>query len=134
MATPRMIRTLVVDDSPVFLRSIERFIATQKGIEVIGRALTGQQAVMLSDQLQPDLVLMDCTMPGMGGIEAAGLIKAQPHAPMVVMLSFNDPAEYEEAARMQGADAYMLKSELGARLCPLIHTLFTPSPAMPRAC
>jgi len=126
MATPRTIRTLVVDDSPVFLRSIERFIATQKDIEVIGRALTGQQAVAMSDQLQPDLVLMDCTMPGMGGIEATGLIKARPHPPLIVMLSFNDPAEYEEAARRRGADAYMLKSELGARLCPLIHTLFAP--------
>jgi DNA-binding NarL/FixJ family response regulator len=134
MATLHMIRTLVVDDSPIFLRSIERFMAAQEGIEVIGRASTGQQAVALSDQLQPDLVLMDCTMPGMGGIEAAGLIKARPHPPRVVMLSFNDPAEYEEAARKRGADAYMLKSELGACLCPLIHMLFAPSSAMPRAC
>ncbi|MCS7061447.1 MAG: response regulator, partial [Anaerolineae bacterium] len=81
------IRTLLVDDNIAILDSVERYVKSLPGVEVVGRARSGQQAIQLVVQLHPDLVLMDVTMPGMNGLEATQQIKKLPGAPRVIVLS-----------------------------------------------
>jgi DNA-binding NarL/FixJ family response regulator len=118
------IRILLVDDSPEFLESATRFLSTDPRIEIVGCALSGAEAVEQVTRVQPDLVLMDCGMPGMNGLEATHNIKAWPGAPRVVILTLHDNAEYRAAAQAAGADGYVTKSEFGMALLPFIHTLF----------
>ncbi len=84
------LRILLVDDNAQFLEVAARTLATVPAIEIVGRALSGRDALEQVTQLQPDLVLMDVAMPNMNGLEATRHIKAQPGAPRVVMLTLHD--------------------------------------------
>ncbi len=118
------IRTLLVDDSPDFLESAARFLSADPFIGIVGCALSGREAIQETDRLHPDLVLMDLGMPGINGLEATYCIRSQPDAPRVVILTLYDNAEYRAAAQEAGADGYVVKSEFGVELIPLIHSLF----------
>jgi DNA-binding NarL/FixJ family response regulator len=115
---------LLVDDSSGFLEMAARFLSTDPRIVVVGHALSGHDALEQVARLNPDLVLMDLVMPGMNGLEATRLIKAQAGAPRVVILTLHDNPEYRAAAEAVGADGFVAKWEVGTQLEPLIHTLF----------
>lgn len=118
------LRILLVDDSPTFLESATRFLAMDVRLEIVGRVLSGGEALEQVPRLCPDLVLMDLAMPGMNGLEATRQIKAQSSAPYIVILTLNDSSEYHAAALAVGADGFVTKSEIGTQLLPLIHSLF----------
>ncbi len=118
------LRILLVDDSLAFLESVSRFLSAHVGIEIVGRVLSGGEALEEVPRLCPDLVLMDLTMPEMNGLEATRHLKAQPIAPYVVILTLNNSSEYHTAALAVGADGFITKSEIGTALLPLIHSLF----------
>ncbi len=118
------LRVLLVDDSHDFLESAARFLSEYPSLEIVGWTFSGRDARELVARLQPDLVLMDLTMPGMNGLEATRQIKALPGAPCVVILTLYDNHEYRSAAEAAGADGFVTKSELGTQLLPLIHTFF----------
>jgi DNA-binding NarL/FixJ family response regulator len=118
------IRTLLVDDSPGFLKAATGFLNATTELEVIGSARSGEEALLQVDELCPDLVLMDLTMPGMGGFEATCRLKNQKVSPRVVILTLHDTPEYRSRARAKGADGFVPKDEFGAQLLPLIHDLF----------
>jgi DNA-binding NarL/FixJ family response regulator len=118
------LRILLVDDSPTFLESAARFLAMDVRLEIVGRLLSGGEALEQVPRLCPDLVLMDLAMPGMNGLEATRQIKAQLSAPYVVILTLNDSSEYHAASLAVGADGFVTKSEIGTQLLPLIHSLF----------
>ena len=118
------LRVLLVDDNHDFLESAARFLSAYPCLEIVGWTFSGRDARELVARLQPDLVLMDLTMPGMNGLEATRQIKALPGAPCVVILTLYDNSEYREAAEAAGADGFVTKSELGTQLLPLIRTLF----------
>jgi DNA-binding NarL/FixJ family response regulator len=129
------IRILLVDDSPEFLESAARFLSADSQIEIVGRALSGAEAMAQVARIHPDLVLMDWGMPGMSGLEATHHLKVRPDAPSIVILTVYDDAEYRAAARAMGADGYVAKSEIGTELLPAIHTLFDElTPVVGRAC
>lgn len=117
-------RTLLVDDSLAFLDSAARFLKGDQRLEIVGRALSGREALEQIPILRPDLVLMDLAMPEMNGLEATRLIKRQPNAPCVVILTLNDSHEYRMAAAAVGADGFVTKSEFAIELLPLIDSLF----------
>lgn len=117
------LRILLVDNSPTFLESATRFLCMDARLEIIGRVLSGGEALEQVPRLCPDLVLMDLAMPGMNGLEATRHIKAQPSAPYVVILTLNDSREYHDAALAVGADGFVTKSEIGTALLPLLHSL-----------
>lgn len=119
-----LIRVLLVDDSPSFLRSAARFLSTDPTIEVVGQALSGRAALEQVAALRPDLVLMDVTLPEANGLEVTRCLKAQQGAPRVVMLTLHDNEEYRTAAREAGASGYMPKGQMGEALFSLIHNLF----------
>lgn len=117
------LRILLVDDNAQFLEVAARTLAAVPSIEIVGRALSGRDALEQVNQLQPDLVLMDVAMPNMNGLEATRQIKAQPNAPRVVMLTLYDASEYRAAAEAAGADDFISKAEFDAQVLPLIHAL-----------
>ncbi len=74
------IRILIADDQQPFREGLRALFRSMPDVEVVGEAATGQEAVTLTEKLQPDVVLMDIKMPGMNGIEATGqILSASPH-------------------------------------------------------
>jgi DNA-binding NarL/FixJ family response regulator len=117
------IRVLLVDDSLEFLEAVARFLSADKRIELIGTTLSGQEVLKKVPDVKPDLILMDIAMPDISGLELTRRIKAQPDAPLVIILTLYDNNEYRSAAGAVRADGFIPKSELGEQLLPLIHSL-----------
>ena len=125
------IQTLLVDDSPIFLGSLRRFVEAHPGVAVIGTAASGREAIDQVARLRPDLVLLDLIMPQMNGLEALRRIRALPVSPLVVVLTLQNEPEFRSAAESEGADGFVTKAEMGQRLLPLIDALFPPTPDRP---
>jgi DNA-binding NarL/FixJ family response regulator len=123
------IRTLLADDNPAFLASLLRFLADRPGVQVLGTARSGREALLFLAQHHPDLVLLDLTMPDLNGLEVLTLLKAQPNAPRVIMLTLHDEPELRRASREAGADDYVTKVEIPERLLPAVEALFPRRPA-----
>lgn len=117
------LRILLVDDSPTFLDAATHALAADPRIEIVGKALSGQEGMDLVAQAQPDLVLMDVAMPHLNGFEATRLIKAQPNAPRIVILTSYDLPHYRTAAQTAGADSFINKADFGTLMLPLIETV-----------
>lgn len=104
------LRVLVVDDHTVVRKGLCALLATEAGIEVVGDAANGREAIALAAALRPDVVLMDLDMPGIDGVEATRQLLAGAAPPRVVVLtSFSLDALLLPAVRA-GATGYLLKS------------------------
>jgi DNA-binding NarL/FixJ family response regulator len=118
-------RIFLVDDSVAFLEAATAFLSTAPGVEIVGRALSGREALAQVTQLRPDVVLLDVVMPDMNGLETTQRIKAEAHAPRVIILTLHDDLEYRIAAKTVGADGFVSKAAFGTQLLPLLQALFT---------
>ena len=118
------VRVLLVDDSPEFLHAADHFLSAHAWLCVVGRALSGQEALAQIDAIDPDLVLMDLAMPGLNGLEVTRQIKLRRAPPRVLIMTLYDIAEYHSAARNVGADGFIAKSELYTRLMPTLQHMF----------
>jgi DNA-binding NarL/FixJ family response regulator len=118
-----MIRVLVADDQDIVRAGLTMLLDAQPGIEVIGEAADGREAVTLAQRLRPDVCLLDIRMPGMDGIEAtrqlAGPDVADPMA--VVVITTFDLDEYVHGALKAGARGFLLKDAGPALLSQAIH-------------
>ena len=102
-------RVLVADDHTVFRYGMRAMLANVRGLEVVGEASTGEEAVEKAADLVPDIVLMDIQMPGMNGIEATRrIVQATPGVAVVVVTMFGDDDSVFAAMRA-GARGYVLK-------------------------
>lgn len=110
------VRVLVVDDQAPFRRAARSVLETAVGFELVGEATSGEEAVALVGSLRPDLVLMDITMSGIGGIEATRSITAAHPETMTILLSTYREEDLPRKARACGAAAYLHKSDLGGRV------------------
>ncbi|HSG45966.1 MAG TPA: response regulator transcription factor [Anaerolineales bacterium] len=103
------IRILLVDDHKIVRQGVRAFFDAQEGIDVIGEAGSGAEAIKLVEERVPDVVLMDLIMPGMGGVEATRLAKnISPRTQIVVLTSYHDD-EHIFPALQAGALSYILK-------------------------
>jgi len=102
------IRVLIADDHSV-VRAGLRGLLTASGLEVIGEAGNGREAVSLARALHPDVVLLDVRMPEMDGLQALAAIKAEMPDVSVVMLTVYASPEYLSRAIAAGAAGYLLK-------------------------
>src|SRR5919199_45666 len=85
------LRILIADDHPFFKRGLKNLLATVAETEVVGEASSGEEVVVLAEELQPDVVIMDLKMPGMSGIEATRCIaRSSPHVGILVVTMFED--------------------------------------------
>ena len=104
-----MIRLLIADDHAVVRTGLEQLVATFDGVELVGAAGNGEDAVRLEGERRPDVVLMDIEMPGLDGIEATRRITADhPEVAIVVLTSFSDREQILRALDA-GAVGYLLK-------------------------
>lgn len=104
-----MTTVLLVDDHPLVRAGLNTLISTTEDLKVIGEAASGEQAVSMAGDLKPDVVLMDLSMPGMGGVEATrGVLDAHPEVHVVVLTSFADQDRVADALAA-GAVGYLLK-------------------------
>lgn len=104
------IKLIIVDDDPLVCRSLQLLLAREPDIEVAGMASDGQAAVQQCEADSPDVVLMDIQMPGMDGIQATRLIKAQwPQVHVMMLTTFKDEQNIRLALHA-GAAGYVLKS------------------------
>ena len=102
-------RVLVVDDHPAFRRALTSALNMIKGIEVAGEAAGGQEATERAREDDPDLVLMDLSMPEVDGIEAMRKIhREKPDLPVVILTAHADPG-VEKEAREAGASGFLAK-------------------------
>jgi DNA-binding NarL/FixJ family response regulator len=103
-------RILIVDDHPL-TRDALAALLMQQGFDVVGEAADGQEAITNSRKLQPDLVLLDLTMPGMDGLTALPKIREEAPDCEVVVLTASDAEENLLGAIRGGAAGYLLKTE-----------------------
>ena len=106
------VRVLIVDDQEPFRQAARAVVELTDGFEVAGEAETGEVAVDLARELEPDLVLMDVNLPGIDGLEATKRILSDSDGRVVVlMVSTYEADEYAPRAAEAGAAAYIPKSE-----------------------
>jgi two-component system nitrate/nitrite response regulator NarL len=111
---------LIADDHDLFAESIEAFLGTEQRIDVIGRAANGEEAVQLADNLHPDVVLMDISMPVMDGFAAAERIRsALPGTCVLFLTGSNSPADVARA-REAGGSGYVTKDRIASELVEAI--------------
>jgi DNA-binding NarL/FixJ family response regulator len=103
-------RILIVDDHPL-TRDALTSLLTQQGFEVVGDAASGEEAILAARSSQPDLVLLDLTMPGMDGLTALPRIREEAPECEVVVLTASDAEENLLGAIRAGASGYLLKTE-----------------------
>jgi CheY-like chemotaxis protein len=109
----RRARVLAVDDSKIFLRVAHSVVSATTGLRLVGTAASGEEAIRLLPDLQPDLVLLDVHMPGIDGLETARIIRDMRPQTVIVHVSA-DPEGLEAAAESAGAAAIVDKVELCA--------------------
>lgn len=115
MTTPA-IRVLIVDDHAVVREGIRSVLERQPGFEVVGEAGDGASAVKLATAADPDVVVLDVSMPGGSGLRTAAELRVQVPGARVLMLSMYDNAEYVLEAVRAGASGYLLKDSAAAEL------------------
>ena len=108
-ADDRRVRLLVVDDHPVVRSGIVGMLSGESDLQVVGQAADGAEAIALTAELAPDVILMDLRMPGLDGVEATRRISARPDAPRVVVLTTYDTDGDILRAVEAGAIGYLLK-------------------------
>lgn len=119
------IRILIADDQTITRSGLRNLLADEAGIEIVGEARNGEEAIDLAVSLQPDVILMDLRMPGVNGIEATRRIhRASPHISMLVLTVFEDDTSVFPAIRA-GARGYLLKNTEPDELLRAIRTVAT---------
>ena len=114
------ISVLIADDHHLFAEALEAILATDPRLTVVGHARTGHEAVVHTRELEPDVVLMDISMPGMDGIEATRIIREErPRACVLVLTGSNSRTDVDRARRA-GAAGYVTKDRIAAELIDAI--------------
>ncbi|MDZ4349148.1 MAG: response regulator transcription factor [Xanthomonadaceae bacterium] len=123
------LRVLLVDDHEGFLKAAARRFRPIKWIDIVGQAINGLEAVRLAESMRPHAVLMDLSMPEMGGLQACRLLKAQDNPPFVAIVSHFDDAQHREHAARAGADIFVSKLTYMQDVVPILEALHTDHPS-----
>jgi DNA-binding NarL/FixJ family response regulator len=121
---PNKITVLLVDDHSLVRRGFRRILGDEADLEVVGEASDGLEAISLAQKLHPQVIVMDCALPGASGIQATRKILESAPATLVLMLSMHPEETLVRQAFEAGARGYILKSavdlELGAAIRKLV--------------
>jgi DNA-binding NarL/FixJ family response regulator len=117
------IRVLLVDDQALLRKGFRMILEEEPGIEVVGEASDGDEAIAMTAELHPDVVLMDVRMPGMDGIEATSRIARAGSSARVLILTTFDLDEYAFAGLRAGASGFLLKDVPPAGLVAAIQVV-----------
>ena len=114
------IRVIIVDDVSETRENVRKLLQFESDVDVVGVARTGREAIQLSQDMQPDVVLMDINMPDMDGISATEAIRAKQPAVQVVILSVQGDQNYMRRAMLAGARDFLTKPPMGDELISAI--------------
>ena len=114
------IRVLIVDDVSETRENVKKLLQFESDVEVVGIARSGKEAIQASQDLNPDVVLMDINMPDMDGIAATEAIRAKQQAVQVVILSVQSDQNYMRRAMLAGARDFLTKPPMGDELISAI--------------
>jgi pilus assembly protein CpaE len=120
MPTGEKIRVMIVDDVSETRENVRKLLQFESDVDVVGVARTGKEAIQLSQDLNPDVVLMDINMPDMDGISATEAIRAKQPAVQVVILSVQGDQNYMRRAMLAGARDFLTKPPMGDELISAI--------------
>jgi DNA-binding NarL/FixJ family response regulator len=115
-------RVLLADDHAMFRQGVREMLSTDEGIEVVGEAENGREAVELAERLRPDVVLLDVEMPVMGAREAMERMLDKAPAPRVIIVTMHDDPRLVRELIGLGATAYLVKSATIEELHTAVHS------------
>src|SRR3954454_18982399 len=114
------IRVLIADDQRLFVDALVALLESEPRIEIVGRAHDGIEAVELARSLEPDVILMDISMPRLDGVDATRRIRTEDPNARVLVLTGSNSREDVDRARQAGAAAYVTKDRISAQLTETI--------------
>jgi len=117
------IRLVIIDDHPIFREGVASILGSEPDIEIIGQGVTADDAIKLTRDLLPDIILLDINMPG-GGLKAAEIISASYPVVKIIVLTGSDDKDIVVAALKAGAQAYVLKGVAARELNNILHTVY----------
>jgi DNA-binding NarL/FixJ family response regulator len=117
------IRVLIVDDDAPFLHSLEALLTGEPGLEIVGIAASGEEALAAAARAEPNMAVIDLLMPRMSGIECAQLLQERYPKLRVILISGSIFEEKRAHPDERGTDAYLEKSEVPERLLATIAAL-----------
>jgi two-component system response regulator NreC len=120
---PDTVRILLVDDHAVLRAGLRALLEAEPGFQVVGEAGTGEEGVRLAGQTRPDVVVMDLSMPGMGGLEAVRQIAALDQGARVLVLTMHGEEEHLLPVLEAGGSGYVTKKSADEELIEAIHTV-----------
>jgi len=130
MIQPTPIRVLIVDDHPMVRKGLTSFLSVMEGLELLGDAKDGAQAVRWCEKSQPDVILMDLVMPGMDGVAAIRVIQERwPEIKIIALTSFQEEDLVHQALQA-GALSYLLKDVAAEELEDAIRAAYAGKPTL----
>jgi DNA-binding NarL/FixJ family response regulator len=116
------IRVLIADDHAILREGVRALLRLSEDIEVVGEASDGREAIEACQRLEPDVVLLDINMPGLGGLEAAMTIRKESPRTRILVLTQYDDREYVARFLKLGVSGYVLKKTAGVELASAIRS------------
>jgi len=117
------VRILIADDHGLVRAGLRALLNDEADLEVVGEAADGEEALQRASQLKPDLVLMDISMPGTGGIEAARRIRSEAPAARILMMTVHEDEGLLQESIRAGASGYIVKRALESELIDAIRAV-----------
>src|SRR5207245_11402904 len=121
----QQISVLLVDDHSLVRRGFRRMLEDEEDIHVVGEASDGEEAVKLARALKPQVVVMDCALPGISGLQATRKILQLAPETLILMLSMHAEETWVRQAMDAGARGYVLKNAMDLELGPAIRRMMT---------
>ena len=118
-AHDRTLSVVIAEDNPGFRQNLASLVSVQKGYRIAGEAQDGAEAIALVNETHPDLVLLDISMPNIGGLAAAFEIRHESPETKIVFVTIHDKANYHALADMVKVDGYVCKYNIRQEL-PLL--------------
>lgn len=123
-----MVRILLADDHDVVRHGLRHLLEGEQGWEVCGEARDGREAVALAEQLQPDIAVLDITMPGLNGLEATRKIRTGSPGTEVLVFTMHESEDLMREVFAAGARGYLIKSDAARHIVAAVETLIKHQP------
>lgn len=114
---------LLADDHAVLRSGLRLLLTSQKEFEVVGEAASGTETLSLAEKLQPDLILLDLSMPALGGLDALPAVRKLAPSACILILTMHDDPQYLRQALKNGANGYVLKKAADSELLSAIQAV-----------